>query len=318
MAKFSPSLPITLAGLGLLTFAVLTLIGKMGMGDFMPLVETQVRPVDMPMAINGGTSAGIAVGGGESDAMYREKMMAPDMGYYPQYQYDQALEIENRLYEKSSYHSVVVSDVAEYTRSLREYFLSIDGRIINTQSGIEGKYHTANLTVKVPVQKFDEAASRVTENVKKVMNENINANDVTGQVVSIDKQLASLESQQLENQLQLEAAKTDADKRRIQLKIDQLNKQIEQVKANQKATGEQVTYATVSVSVANNERYFTGNYYPGNGIDSDFYSAWESLKIILRKLLSVGIWALVYGVLWLPIVLIVRWFKRPKSVQPAE
>ncbi|MFZ1721722.1 MAG: DUF4349 domain-containing protein [Microgenomates group bacterium] len=230
-------------------------------------------------------------------------MIAPDF-YPPYYPVDDSLQEENRLYEKSSNHDVVVDDVSAYIRSTKEYVLSIDGRILNQNQGKQQKYEYGSLRIKVPVARFEEASSRITFDVQEVVNESINADDITGTAVSIQDQLTELRDQVSLKEIELQEAPTTADQRRVQLEIDRLNRQIAQLVEQQDSVAQQVEYATIYVSASNNERYFNPQ---ATDIRSEFENAVDSLKDKLYIVAYGIIWVLVYSVVWAPLVLI-AWY----------
>lgn len=228
-----------------------------------------------------------------------------DVSYLPPYNYgDDALDVDDRVYQKSSYHSVVVEDVAGYIRGVKEYILSIDGRVLNTSVSAGDKYDSGYLYVKVPVAKFDEATSRVTENVEKVVNEDVSSSDVTGQLVNTTDNLQSLKDAKSLKEAAMEDAETEVEKRRYQIEIERLERQIEAAEKNLDRVETQVEYSSMSINAASSERYF--NPSADLSVKEEFLRAWESLKEVLKVVGYFGIWVLVYSIAWLPLVLILR------------
>jgi hypothetical protein len=218
----------------------------------------------------------------------------------PYYGGDDALDVEDRVYQRSSYHSVVVDDVAVYLRGVKEYILSIDGKVLNSDMSVSDKYESGSLYVKVPVEKFDEATGRIVENIDKVISENINSSDVTGQLVNINDNLQSLKDAKSLKEASIKDAKTEVEKRQYQIEIERLERQIVAAEKATDRVEQKVEYASVSVSAADSERYFN----PGSSSDMGYEleRAWESLKRSIRVIAYFGVWVLVYSVIWLPVV----------------
>lgn len=240
-------------------------------------------------------------------SMMVDPMMYPDV-YMPPYYYDDALNVEDRVYQRSSYHSVVVDDVPEYLRGIKEYVLSIGGKILNSGvssgGGYLNGYDSGSLYMKVPVDKFDEATARVTENVKKVYSENINSNDVTGQLVNTTDNLQLLKDEKSLKEAALLDAKTEVEKRRYKIEIERLDRQIADAEKGLDSVEQMIEYSSISVDAADSERYF--NPEVRLSVKEEFLKAWESLKELLKVLGYFGIWVLVYSIVWFPIVLIVK------------
>lgn len=263
--------------------------GAMGSAEEMVMMEA----ADSYMPLGGGTAATSKIA------------IEPSIGIMPPYYGDDALDVQERSYEKSSYHSVVVDDVPLYLRGMKEYFASIDGIILNSSMGSSDKYDSGSLYVRVPVDKFDEATTRVTEDVEKVVDESISAYDVTGQVVNTQENLQYLRDQRSLKEAELSEAQTEVEKRRIQIEIDRLDRQIRNAEQAQENVESRVEYASLSVTAASSERYF--NPDATGDIRYEFERAWESLKSFFKVALLFGVWVLVYSVVWLPIVWIGNW-----------
>ncbi|MEA2057030.1 MAG: DUF4349 domain-containing protein [Patescibacteria group bacterium] len=223
-----------------------------------------------------------------------------------------ALEVENRIYEKIASYDFIVNQVDQYFRSVKEYVLSIDGRVLNSYISSTERYQYGYMTTKVPVDKFEEATQRVADNTKKTINQQVNSLDKTGQSVQLEDALTRLEEQKLDLEIQLEEAETDLEKKRIQLQISRIENQIEQTKQSQENLSERVSYATLTVSAADSEAYYKpGTYQPT--LKEQIDEAWTSFKGLLYLFAYVGIWFAVYSLLWLPLVLLVFFLAKKRG-----
>lgn len=227
-----------------------------------------------------------------------------------------ALDVDERIYQKYSNYSLVVSNVSDYMRQLKEYFLSIEGRILSSSLSSTDKYQHGLLTAKLPVAKFEEANARVVSNVDKIMSENVNAQDKTGQYVSATEAIDELNTKKLEKEIELEEAKTDAQKKRIQLEITRLESQIKTAEQRLESVEAKVEYATLTVQVANNERYFNPQVGGTGTLKEEMLAAWESVSGIIYFLARFAIWVLIYGIVWLPIVLVLKYLSKKLRRQP--
>ncbi len=300
---------LVVVSLALLSTVWFVAKGNMGYGLMGSLMGGRMYPTEPMMDqvfIEDGVGGGM--GGVVENAVVSEKMALPSAGVtmemMPPYYYgDDALYAEERYYEKSSYHSVVVNDVSKYMRGLKEYFSSINAVVLNSSMNSGDKYESASLYVKVPVDKFDEATGRITEEVKKVIDESVNASDITGQVVNTQENVTVLKEQKALKEAQLKDAKTEVEKTRIQIDIDRLTRQIASAEKVQENVETRTEYASISVTAASSEKYFN----PGSTGDFGYEleRAWESLKSFVKVLAVFGIWVVVYSVVWAPVVWIV-------------
>lgn len=246
------------------------------------------------------------VGGGEMGERMYDKGMVEDYStsIMPQYYPDNALQISERMIEKTSYHGVVVKDVSVYMSEMKEYLIGVGGVILNSSVDTNDKYKSGSLTVEVPTDRFDEVATRVTQGVKKVVSESINSYDITGQVDGSQQQLQYLLDEKALKQAQLKDATTEVAKAKIEIEVARLDRQIALAQSAVDSQKERVAYSSVTVTAATSEKYF--NYDGSGNISYEFSRAWESLKNTVRVAGLFGVWLVVYSIVWLPVVLIIK------------
>jgi len=243
------------------------------------------------------------------DSATAEKM-APSVEYYPYPSQDDALYAENRVYQKDSNFSLIVPDVSKYVTGISDYFLSIDGKILNSNLTRYDKYTTAYLTVKVPVEKFDEANQRVTTDVKKIFSQSINAYDRTGNYTSSADKLELLKEQKAQKEIDLLSAYTEAEQKKINLEIQRLDRQIATAEKQLQNITSQIDYASMNINITDSEKYYKGESYNSFDPMVPFERAWNSVKSILGIVFYLFIWTLVFGIVWLPLILIIIAIKK--------
>ena len=241
----------------------------------------------------------------ESITIGENRPVVSDVYSMPYYGTDQALDVSERVYDKSAYQGVVVSNVSEYMKQVRDYIQSVNGKILNSNQNTFDDMRYAYISARVPADKFDDVTSMIASKAKKVVNEAINATDVTGQQVAMSDRMVELQEQKALKATELAAAKTEADKQRIQAEIDRVDKQAQQLQKSQEQFTEQIQYATISLSAADSEKYF--NPEAGGGIDDEMKRAWKSLGGTGTVIANFLVWVVVYAIIWLPLVLAGRW-----------
>ncbi len=228
---------------------------------------------------------------------------------YPPYYGDDALDVAERMYVYSSSYDVVVNNVPEYLNQLRDYILSVDGRVISYHVGKYDRTQSGYLQARVPTAVFDETKNRVTNGVKDVVRENVDSYDATGQVVGSAERVASLEGQLEERLAQLaELEAGSAAYVQMQNQITRLEQQLEQARQALESQEQNVQYSNIYVTAADSNRHFDGGARPDPL--TEFWDAVESLGDSLVGLGYLLIWIVVYAVIWLPVVLVARWIWR--------
>jgi len=257
--------------------------------------------------------------------MEDEVGMAQDSGmiseYYPMppiYNRDDALDVDQRAEEMFASQSVVVSDVGAYLARNKDFIESVAGRVLSYSQGTQAgqglfakPISYGYLDARVPMDKFDEVNQQLGQNVQKVVYQTVSAHDVTGEVVAIDEQLQKLQDQLLEAELNHENAATDAEKRRYELEISRLERQIDSIKQNQQNLDQKIAYATISVSVANNEEYFVPTWR--SSWANTVWSIFNSMSVAAMYIGLLVIYTILYSLIWWPIMLGVRFVRRKMS-----
>lgn len=212
-----------------------------------------------------------------------------------------ALTVAERVQEKYAYLGVVVRDVSSYMTDMEAYLTTVGGKVLSVSQQTSRGMTYGTLLAKVPVESFSKVTAETTARVEKVVDKSINAQDVTGQQVSLDDRTEELKKSIIEKQTELAAARTDAEKKRIQYELDSLQKQVKMMEKSQAQFQERVQFATISLTAADTTRFFD---------PTAELSLWEEVKEAIRSMGGVSavlarfaIWILVYAVIWLPLLL---------------
>jgi len=225
---------------------------------------------------------------------------------YPTVIKNEALDVDERVYEKNSNFSLVVSDVTRYIYDISSYFLSNGGRIMSSSINTSDKYQSAYLYARVPVDNFDEANIKVKTNIKKVYSEYISSSDETAQQSTSKTELDRLQEEKYGKEEQLWTTYDDAVKQRLEQDIKKLENQIRLEQIRLKSIESKTSWASIKITVSNNEKYFK----PYNPNETDLSAVFEEslntvMNILLKGLVLV-IQVAVFSLIWLPPLLIIK------------
>lgn len=276
----------------LLTIAQQSRTGMMGidMTFDMPGSGTNSDVVTKKMAVRGGAVMPTS-----------EAPIGITEPYMMQYQYGgDALTVNERVQEKYAHQGVLVENVSDYLKEVRAFITSIGGTVLSSSQQTSNGMTYGSLLTKVPVDSFDKVTSEVALKADKVIDESINSQDVTGQAVSLGDKLDELKKNILTKEAELAAAKTDAEKKRLQYELDSYQRQLKSMEASQTKFVERVQFATVSITASDTMKFFD---------PSARGSFWDEIKEAVRSLggssavlARLAVWVLVYAVIWLPLL----------------
>jgi uncharacterized protein DUF4349 len=209
-----------------------------------------------------------------------------------------------------------VEDVPRAVSAGRETILQLGGYIGASSTFNDGDEPVAEITYRIPVDRWEEALGALRSLnglTKKVVTEQTNAVEVTGQVIDLEARIRNLRAS--ETALQAIAAKATkvSDVLEVQAQLTEVRGQIEQLTAALTDLGNRAALATltvtyrvqlVAVEVAQQD------WDPTTVVDE----ASASMVDLLQSLASAGIW---FAIVWLPILvvlavltLIVLWILR--------
>lgn len=228
-------------------------------------------------------------------------MRAP--GYWPQPH--MGLGESDRIYEQYADYQLVVSSVPDYLKQQREYILGQEGRILSFSQGRGDDARYGYITAAVPVEKFDQVTDQVVSGATEVIGENMSMSDVTGQGVQLDRERERLEQELFELELQLERNTDEALRRRLEQQIAGVERQLQSISDQESGLVERVTYGTLSISAADNEKYFNPDAR-GSLLD-ELRAAFDSLADVGYVIGVFLIWIAVYSIIFIPVVFGARW-----------
>ncbi len=198
-----------------------------------------------------------------------------------------------------------VSDVPAAVRAARGAILGMGGYIGASRTYNQGDEPFAEITYRIPVSRWEDAldALRSLTGVStKVIAEQTEAVDVTGQVADLDARIRNLRASETALVAIAEQATRISDVLEVQARITEVRGQIEQLEAQQADLADRTSYATLAVTfrlptVAAIEIQAEA-WDPARIFDE----ATASLVGILQTLAGAGIWL---AIVWLPILVVV-------------
>ena len=175
------------------------------------------------------------------------------------------------------------------------------GSVLGLSESINNDRRSANLTMRVPADHFDDAVAALKTLNGEVIASSIDAKDVTDQLVDLDARLVALRAEETRYLQLFASAKTVDEMLKVQLALSQLRQQIEQLAAQQKTTKDRVAYSTITLSVAS-----TAEPVPGPLAKWDpsrtFATAIAAFATLLRFGADLAIWLLVFA--WVPLLVL--------------
>lgn len=221
-----------------------------------------------------------------------------------------APEVQNRLVVQQSDLSLLVSDVRNSVNKILDYTRSIGGYMVNSNLVNPGEVPSATVTVRIPSEQLSATLDYFRKLSLKVVSENLSGEDVTDQYVDIDARLTSLNKTKTRFEEIMAKATEVADIMNVQNEINNLQSQIDSLKGQQLYMQKTAQMAKLTIYLSTDE--ISLPYSPGESWRPDviFKLAVRSLVGNLRNLGTLFIWILVYGIIWIPALLLLFYLRK--------
>jgi len=194
------------------------------------------------------------------------------------------------------------SDPWAVSEKAQQIATALGGDIMGlNQSGTKDD-RTANLVLRVPSDRFNEALRQLRGLDAEVTSSSVDGKDVTDQFVDLKARLAAKQS---EEQRYL-ALLVRADKVDDILKIDQalgsVRTQVEQLTGQINSISSRTKFSTISVSITPVGPIVTTDPKPAWDPSRTIAAALAALALVFRGVADLAIWLLIFG--WIPLVIL--------------
>ena len=213
----------------------------------------------------------------------------------------------DRVVIEESALSLVAGDVSQTAEDIVTYAEKEGGFLVSSEITSPEESPVATVVVRVPSGKLRAAIEYYRTLAVKVASENIIGIDVTEEYEDLDSRIETLEG----TIDQFEAIKVKATKIADLVSITEqiiiLRGQIDDLKGTKKFIADSAAYPKITASLATDE--FALPYQPPEGFRPGVIFK-QAVRSLLSGLYAIGeslIWVGVYAIVWVPLLLIVRY-----------
>jgi len=192
-----------------------------------------------------------------------------------------------------------VKDVVKAVDAARTAVVDGGGYISASRQSSTEDGVVATVTYRIPVDRWEQTLNQLRGLSIKVLDEQTDAVEVTGQVVDLEARIRNLQSSEHAMQGIAEQATAIKDVLAVQAELTRLRGEIEQLQAQRNDLTDRAALGTMAVTfgvevVAVTEA--AKGWDPATEVDQ----AAASLVNVLQAVATAGIW---FGIVWLPILL---------------
>jgi len=194
--------------------------------------------------------------------------------------------------------SNLAADMGGFVVSSNLYRMEVDGGLEVPQ---------ANITIRVPVEKLDQALAEIKSGAGQILNENISGQDVTQEYTDLESRLRNLENAEQQLNQIMEQAYSTEDVLSVYNRLVEVQEQIELIKGQMQYYEQSAALSAISVNIQANEAVQPlkiGNWQPVGVAKRAIQVLINTLEVIANLLIWIALYILpVVLVLYFP----VRW-----------
>jgi hypothetical protein len=215
-----------------------------------------------------------------------------------------------RLVIKTAQISLQVENVPNAEAAVRAKVQELGGYVVKAENSGSDENMTAQITFRVPAQRFDESLAGLQGLAKKVLSRTVSGDDVTEEFVDLQSRLRNLEATRDRLATFLDKSTTVDEALKVNESLSQIQGEIEQVKGRTEYLKQSAALSTITVALSP---------VPAISplIEEDGWQPLSVARSALRDLIELGqglvnvlIVLLIWTPLWLPLVLLGWWLRR--------
>jgi len=213
----------------------------------------------------------------------------------------------DRMIIKTGFLSVVVKDVKDSIKAVSEYAVKQGGFVVSSDVSKQGLAPYGTVTVRVPVNKFDQGLADVKA-LGESVSEQVNGQDVTEEYVDLDAQMRNLRATETQFLSILSKATQIQDILAVQRELTNVRSDIERLQGRMKYLKQSADLSTITVNFSTDPSVLpayekTPQWRPWAEVKSAARALLEMGKGLVNTLIWLAIfipvWALVGLVIWL-------------------
>ncbi len=231
----------------------------------------------------------------------------------------QVQESQVRMVIKNASLSIVVEEPGVSIEAISKMASDLGGFVVSsnlyrtqTSNGLE--VPQANITIRVPADKLDQALADIKSGAGQILSENVSGQDVTQEYTDLESRLRNLERAEEQLTEIMEQAWETEDVLVVYNRLVEVQEQIELIKGQMKYYEQSAALSAISINIQANEAVQPlkiGNWQPVGVAKRAIQALINTLKVLADMLIWIALYILpVALILFFPIRWLWRWLKK--------
>ena len=212
---------------------------------------------------------------------------------------------------------LVVDDVIDTLNQVAQMADDLGGYVVSSSVRGEEADKRANISLRVPAEKFDEAMTSLRGLAQRVISEGTSARDITEEYIDLEARLRNLEATEKKYLELIDRAEKVEDIVKVMRELTKVRGEIEQIKGRMQYLERTSAMSLISVSLrpATVKKPLVRKGWDAPEIAK---AAVRGLTSTAQGLANVGIWLLIFLPIWGPIAAVVWWWRRRRRRRRAR
>lgn len=236
--------------------------------------------------------------------------------------YEESLQVQEsqvRMVIKNASLSIVVEEPGVSIEAISKMASDLGGFVVSsnlyrtqTSNGLE--VPQANITIRVPADKLDQALADIKSGAGQILSENVSGQDVTQEYTDLESRLRNLERAEEQLTEIMEQAWETEDVLVVYNRLVEVQEQIELIKGQMKYYEQSAALSAISINIQANEAVQPlkiGNWQPVGVAKRAIQALINTLKVLADMLIWIALYILPIAlILFFPIRWLWRWLKK--------
>lgn len=218
----------------------------------------------------------------------------------------------NRKLIREAWLTLHVQEVPKVVQKVRQVTKQLNGYIASISQSREptGEWR-ATITVRVPSERYHDALYRL-QGLGRIEDLREEVQDVTEEFMDLEVRLRNLKRSETQLLELLKKTGRVRDLLDVERELSQRRTEIERLEGRLRFLTHQTIFSIIHVTL----QEFRPRPMPGTAfsVPKIFADAFRTIVTILRGLVVIAIWVLVFGIFWVPALLIGRWLVRRRRL----
>ena len=231
----------------------------------------------------------------------------------------QTQDAQIRMVIKNASLSIVVEDPGFSITTISQLASDLGGFVVSsnlyrTQTDRGYEVPQANITIRVPAEKLDQALEAIKSGAGQILNENVSGQDVTQEYTDLESRLRNLEKAELQLTEIMEQAWNTDDVLAVYNRLVEVQGQIELIKGQMQYYEQSAAMSAISVNIQANEAVqplTIGNWQPVGVAKRAISALINTLEVLADMLIWIVLYILPIAlILFFPARWLWRWLKK--------